>query len=422
MEKELLKSTQEKVALSDIDLDPGPFCMSFNFSLEQLKACIEEFSVLNPPYLMKDSESHYTIVAGYRRLLAVRELGWSNIVCQVLHDSYPPLKALLLNLYDNLIQRKMNEIEKAMVLKRLTCFVERKEIIKRFMPMLGIPANKQTLRLFLGLEGLEEPIKVSIAVERLSLRVAGSMMSLGTEDRLKINELFTTLKWSFNQQWEAFHWIIEIASREGRSIEEVINDREVTEILHDSRMSNPQKLKDIVKVLKRRRFPSLMKAETEFTKSISALPLPQGVKISPPPSFEGIDYRIEIVFTKGKELSITAKSVIIAAGSFSSNKKLLNKYFPSYNENVFTHSIPGMMGDGLRLAEEAGAALDDNMTFVIFGPHHYPWNRPPNLVDQPDTTITETQYLTFTLAATDPDGDSISFSSPNLPNGLRSTR
>jgi len=49
--------------------------------------------------------------------------------------------------------------------------------------------------------------------------------------------------------------------------------------------------------------------------------------------------------------------------------------------------------------------------------YHYAWDRPPDLVDQPDTTITETQYLTFTLTATDPDGDDITFSSPNLPNG-----
>jgi hypothetical protein len=49
--------------------------------------------------------------------------------------------------------------------------------------------------------------------------------------------------------------------------------------------------------------------------------------------------------------------------------------------------------------------------------YHYPWDRPPNLVDQPDTTITETQYLTFTLVATDPDTDFVTFSSPNLTAG-----
>jgi len=304
MKRKPLQGSPLQVDISDIDLSPGPFCMSFNFDLEPLKASIARFGVLNPPYLLRnsDTDTHFTVVAGYRRLLAVRELGWSDIVCQVLPDSFPPFKALLLNLHDNLVQRKMNEIEKAMVVQRLTRFVKHEQTITQFMPMLDIPANRQTLNLFLGLEELEEPIKASIAVERLSLRIAGLMMSLGTEDRLKINELFTALKWSFNQQWEAIQWIIEIASREGRSIEEVINDREVTEILHSSRMSKPQKLKATVKVLKRRRFPSLMKAENEFTKGISALPLPERVKIIPPPSFEGIDYRLEIVFTKGKEL------------------------------------------------------------------------------------------------------------------------
>ncbi|MBW1714201.1 MAG: ParB N-terminal domain-containing protein, partial [Deltaproteobacteria bacterium] len=223
MEKNSLESTPVKIALWEIDLDPGRFCMSFDFRLEQLKASIEEFGVLNPPYLMEDSESHYTVVAGYRRLLAAKELGWSDIVCQVLPHGYPPFKAFLLNLYDNLLQRKMNAIEKAMVLQRLTRFVEHEQIITQFMPMLDIPANRQTLKLFLGLEGLEEPIRHSISAERLSLRVAGPMMSLDTKDRLKINELFMAFKWSFNQQWEAIQWIMEIASREGRSIEEVIN-------------------------------------------------------------------------------------------------------------------------------------------------------------------------------------------------------
>jgi hypothetical protein len=302
MKRKPLQGSPLQVDVSDIDLSPGPFCMSFNFDLEPLKASIDRFGILNPPYLLRNSDYSFRVVAGYRRLLAVRELGWSDIGCQVLPGRFPPLEALLLNLHDNLIQRKMNEIEKGMVLQRLARLVEHEQIITQFMPMLDIPANRQRLNLFVGLEELEEPIRLSIAVERLSLRVAGLMMSLGAEDRLKINELFTTLKWSFNQQWEAIQWIMEIASREGRSIEEVINDREVTEILHSNRMSNPQKLKAIVEALKKRRFPSLMKAENEFRKGISALPLPERVKIIPPRSFEGIDYRLEIVFSKGKEL------------------------------------------------------------------------------------------------------------------------
>ena len=302
MEEKLLKNRLGKVAISDIDLKPGPFCMSFNFNLEPLKASIEKFGILNPPYLIKKSDSNFIVVAGYRRLLSVRELGWQDIVCQVLPDNFPPFKALLLNFNDNLVHREFNNIEKGMVLQRLTRFLKREQILINFMPILGIPSNRQTLEQLLGLEELEETIKISVATERLSLRIAGLIRSIGRDDRLKINDLFTSLKWSFNQQWEAIQWIIEIASREGHSIEEVIDAKEIKGVLNNDRMNNPQKVKAIVKILKARRFPSLSEAEKLFKKGLSNLSLPSGVKIISPPFFEGIDYRLEIVFTEGKEL------------------------------------------------------------------------------------------------------------------------
>ncbi len=302
MERKLLKSTPKNVDISDIDLTPGPFCMSFNFNLEPLKASIDKFGVLNPPYLIKSSENNFTVVAGYRRLLAIRELGWSNIMCQILPDNFPPLKALLLNLNDNLIHRQLNNIEKGMILQRLTRFIRMEEILTNFMSVLGIPSSKQTVELFLGLEGLEQTIKVSVAMERLSLRVVGLMRSIASDDRLKISDLFTSLKWSFSQQWETIQWITEIASREGCSIKKIIGEKDIIKVLHNDRMSNPQKVKAIVKILKAKRFPYLLETEKLFRKCISDLSLPLGVKIIPPASFEGIDYKLEIVFTKGKEL------------------------------------------------------------------------------------------------------------------------
>ncbi|KPJ52313.1 hypothetical protein AMJ39_08165 [candidate division TA06 bacterium DG_24] len=44
-------------------------------------------------------------------------------------------------------------------------------------------------------------------------------------------------------------------------------------------------------------------------------------------------------------------------------------------------------------------------------------NHAPDLFDQPDTTVAEEEYLTFTLEAIDPELDTIWFSSPDLPHG-----
>jgi ParB family transcriptional regulator, chromosome partitioning protein len=242
------------------------------------------------------------VVTGYRRLLAVRELGWPEVVCHVLPANFPPLEALLLNLYDNIVHRKMNEFEKAMVLERLNRYVKQEALMKEFMPMLSIPANRQNLDILLKVPKLEEQVRMSIATQRISLRVAGLMMTLDSDDRLKVNELFTALKLSFNQQWEVIQWIIEVASREGRPPKEVLEDDAVTDIVNNSEMSNPIKSKTIVKILRKRRFPSLVKAEKAFKKGVSKLSLPQGVKIIPPPFFEGEKYRLEIGFSQGKEL------------------------------------------------------------------------------------------------------------------------
>jgi ParB family chromosome partitioning protein len=307
MENRLLETVTSKIVLSEIDLEPGPFCMSFNFSLEQLKNSIERFGVLNAPYVIKASDSRYTVVTGYRRLLAVRELGWAEVLCHVLPANFPPLEALLLNLHDTIVHRKMNEIEKAMVLERLNRYVKQEALMKEFMPMLSIPANRQNLDIFLQVPKLEEQVRMSIATQRISLRVAGLMMTLDSDDRLKVNELFTALKLSFNQQWEVIQWIVEIASREGRPPKEVLEDDAVTEIVNNSEMSNPIKSKTIVKILRKRRFPSLVKAEKAFKKGVSKLSLPQGVKIIPPPFFEHRNYRLEIGFSQGKDLKEKAE-------------------------------------------------------------------------------------------------------------------
>jgi len=314
MENRLSGTVMSKIAVSKIDLDPGPFCMSFNFSLEQLKKSIIRFGVLNAPYVIKGFESRYTVVTGYRRLLALRELDWPEVVCHLLPASIPPLEALLLNLYDNIVHRKMNEIEKAMVLVRLNRFVKQEALTREFMPMLEIPANSYNLDILLRVPELEKQVRISIATQRISLRVAGLMMTLDSADRLKVNELFMVLRLSFNQQWEVIQWIVEIAGREGRSPKEILEEDALSEIMNNSEMSNPIKSKTIVKILRKRRFPSVVKAETAFKKGVSRLSLPQGAKIIPPPFFEGKKYRLEIGFTQGEELKGKVESLLRQPG------------------------------------------------------------------------------------------------------------
>jgi fumarate reductase flavoprotein subunit len=69
---------------------------------------------------------------------------------------------------------------------------------------------------------------------------------------------------------------------------------------------------------------------------------------------------------KGGTVLINAKSVILATGGFTGNYELLNKYFPDYwNDDAYaTLAVKTNTGDGIKLAEDAGAGINNYATLV----------------------------------------------------------
>jgi fumarate reductase flavoprotein subunit len=75
-----------------------------------------------------------------------------------------------------------------------------------------------------------------------------------------------------------------------------------------------------------------------------------------------------VLILKGdEEIEIKTGCVIIATGGFSGNHELLKKYFPSYYDGLALSGLP-LKGDGLFLAAEAGAAIEEYATMLKEGP------------------------------------------------------
>jgi fumarate reductase flavoprotein subunit len=72
-----------------------------------------------------------------------------------------------------------------------------------------------------------------------------------------------------------------------------------------------------------------------------------------------------VLTEEGQE--IKTGSVIITTGGFAGNKKLLKKYCPLYYDGFGVRGLP-LTGDGLLIAEEAGAAIEDFVTLLKEGP------------------------------------------------------
>jgi len=83
----------------------------------------------------------------------------------------------------------------------------------------------------------------------------------------------------------------------------------------------------------------------------------------------GADGKISGVSAKvknGETIQINTKTVILATGGFTGNDELLYKYFPDYWESAAyaTLAVKTNTGDGIKLAEEAGAGLNDYATLI----------------------------------------------------------
>jgi fumarate reductase flavoprotein subunit len=61
----------------------------------------------------------------------------------------------------------------------------------------------------------------------------------------------------------------------------------------------------------------------------------------------------------GEEIRAKAKAVIIATGGFGNNLEMIKKYTGyEWGRNLFSHRGPGLVGDGIRMAWEVGAAAE----------------------------------------------------------------
>lgn len=69
----------------------------------------------------------------------------------------------------------------------------------------------------------------------------------------------------------------------------------------------------------------------------------------------------------GEEYEIRSKAVIIATGGFGDNPELIKERFGyEWGKDLFSFRIPGMTGDGIRMAWEAGAAHSKMMMELMY--------------------------------------------------------
>lgn len=299
------------VPLFKIDIEPGPFCMSFGFDLGPLVRSIEQAGLVNTPLLLRKKDASFMVIAGYRRILAHLELKQDRVACRILTPPHvSPLDCFLINLYDNLTVRMLNPVEKGMVLARLDQWISEDEIRQRYMPLLGLPSHEETHQLYSSVDrDLDDTIKRLVVEDRLSIQSLKLFMEFERNERNALSGLLKQIKFNMNQQLQLFEYLDDLSHIENRFIADILKDGVLTAVISDTHLNTPQKAKAILGRLRQRRLPSVQEAERIFRRQIAALPIPEGVQVAPPPYFEGSHFKMTIQFKDGRELTKKIKQL-----------------------------------------------------------------------------------------------------------------
>ncbi len=308
-----------EISLSRINSDDRRFRITSESSPARLIPSVRTAGLMQPPLLLKNpADESFTVVCGFRRIAACRELGWPNIVARILDPGTPESECVKFAITDNSFQRPLNLIEMSRAFCLLSRVFSDAQEMGKEAAALGLPENPAMIRKIQGLCLLPDPIQAGILSDTIPLPVALELGRLDPDTACTFAELFELLKPSLNKQREIITLMEEIAAREDRSVSDIFEEKHFREILSNKekvversrnkvveRSRNTdrnQKLREIRIYLRQRRFPAISRAEQTFEQLMKELGLGNTAKLIPPANFEGTVYTLNLSFRNPEEL------------------------------------------------------------------------------------------------------------------------
>lgn len=305
----MLEKTSHSIQLEEVDWNDTSCLITYGPLPDKLILSIQTVGLIQKPLLQRKSDGLFRIICGSRRLAVCQQLGLDPLSCEVLSISTSPVTSLRMAIYDNIAQRGLNPVEKSLVLTKMAQHVDQPQLVEEFMPLLDLEPSDTLCGRYLQLPPLEEPILDAIARGTLHERIGFILSPLGREDRLAFFDFFQELPFSVSVQEELVETVVEIGQRDNFTPRQVLDSAEVNSLRRVHRRPARQRAQQIRKQLQARRAPRLTARKERFAREARDLGLPSGVRLIPPPYFEGPKWSVEFTFAGAEELAVRLRSV-----------------------------------------------------------------------------------------------------------------
>lgn len=319
------------VPLHEIDWDDRTFDIQCFTPATALRESFDRCGFLGPPWLLRRDTGRLSIVDGFKRLEWLRETGGATVYCVTFPAETGVERLWLWRITGKAFGPPLNVAERAQLVARLLELPSAEEDRRHLLARLDIPVRSEILtrwrRLGESCTVLLRAAALGEICERAALELASWRNETDAPDVLL--GLLGQLRCSASIQMEIVERASEIAVARDETRLAVLQDPEIDAILTHQSWNHREKTQALRDLLARMRFPRLHVREEAFRKELAGLSLPKAIRISPPPSFEGDVFRLQIDFSSPEELS----GQIETARAIAEDPRLERLLTPSRSEN-----------------------------------------------------------------------------------------
>jgi|GEM_PF-509996 ParB family chromosome partitioning protein len=325
---------RQTVALNELDWSDDRFRMSYFRDESHLRSSIGRVGLLHLPLVQVEENGRYRIVSGWRRLMAIRELGWTEVKCSVLPRSADMLEWYRRVLEENLSVRELNLVEKAHVLGCLRGVFRLPEDVVRteYLPLLGFGRDPLWVARLEKVLEMAPLAQKALAEDRLSWEMIDFLAKLPRADQEAFVDAVLQLGMGKNRQREAALLLSDLSRRIEQSVAEILSGEECRRIVGKQQPAGARQ-SEFFAWLRRRRYPLFSRLEDAFRQWVRELHLPPNVQIEHSPYFESARGQVVIRFRSAEECEkgVRALAERAASGQLRRLEEFLN---PKLQEQI----------------------------------------------------------------------------------------
>ena len=290
------------VRISRIEADNNTYMITTRDATTSLVDSIAAIGLINPPILLPVARERYTIISGFRRITACRQLGWDRIDARILDDDTSSRQCALVAIAENCAQRELNLIETSRAIHLLSVETPDDESVAALAGQAGLALVPAVVRKVRPLCRLPQRLQRGIVSGTIALAMAERLQCLSEADAHAAFDLFQEIRAGLNVQREILDHAGDIARREDLKVKDVLCGDALMDIRADPDLEPARKAGLIRVALKRGRYPALSAAEETFAQQSGKLDLRKDMQLVPPAGFEGPDYNLTLRFRSVEQL------------------------------------------------------------------------------------------------------------------------